>query len=117
MKPLLKLEKAWNEVADLFDKTYFSYDDGSVSHGDWIGDELGGTYEINDYFFSGSDMVTALGMNIPKGTLLAWYEENQAAYEERKECWFCKGLKPSKRFIPNLSYYHYMVQDNFSKKL
>jgi len=115
MNPLLKLEKAWKEVTDLFDKTYFTYEDGDVAHGDWIAEEFGSTYDINGYFFSGGDIITALRLKIPSGTLFKWYDDTLDAHSNRGECERCKGYLPLKTTVPNLKHFYWMTEENFSK--
>lgn len=62
-------EKACNDVATLFAKTYF---------GDpflyWIGGEIGGVMGINDYFFNVDDIVVYLKEKATQEELLAYYD-------------------------------------------
>ena len=52
MKQLKKLEKSIEEFTDYFAMRYF---DVAIYH--WMGDEIGGCVEINDFFFNLTNMV------------------------------------------------------------
>ena len=42
----------------------------------WIGDEIGGIAECNDFYFNLHDIVLDLRMEQPKGSIIDWYYDN-----------------------------------------
>lgn len=62
-------EKACNDVATLFAKTYFG---DPFLH--WIGGEIGGVMGINDYFFNVDDMVMYLAEKATQDEVLSYYD-------------------------------------------
>jgi len=63
-------EMGCEQVADAFVNQYFS----GVSW-EWIGDEVGGTLQVCDYFFGLDDMVIAVKLLPPWELIDEWWDE------------------------------------------
>jgi len=50
----------------------------------WIGDEIGGTIEVNDYFFDTNDMVNFIRYKYSKKKMFAYMDELAENNFERK---------------------------------
>lgn len=93
-----RLDRAINTVVLQFRDKYFTYDDWSVTQPDcidWESDRLSYNWQLGDYFFSLSDIYTALWYDIPEDILLEWYD---ATVDE--------ALKKSWKVIPNLENFY-----------
>jgi len=94
MKILTKWEKATNELANAFRRKYF---DQIGSDYYWIADEIGGTYHINDYFFSLRDMVDFLRYKYSEKDMFDYYD-----YELELEKYNMLNKNKKKKIVVNI---------------
>lgn len=100
----IRLDEQIGDVVDLFVDRYFTYEDWSQPDAeciDWESERLSYNRQFGDYFFSLSDIYTALWYDIPQDILLEWYD---ATVDE--------ALKKSWKVIPNLeNFYKLKLKD------
>jgi hypothetical protein len=80
-KKLAAWQKATNALAQEFCNKYF---DGTLDWR-WTGEDIGGNFEVGDYFFGLSRIVEALEINCSHELLIQFYD-----YE--MECYYDKSL-------------------------
>lgn len=78
---LKKYEKFCNEIVEDFIAKYLEKDLDYY----WIGDEVGDVIACGDYYFSFTDILTALRLEYPVEIFFQWNEESQELFEADKE--------------------------------
>jgi hypothetical protein len=63
-----------------FARKYF----GKDAQARWIGNQPGGTLEVNDHYFSVAHIYEAMKFGITRAQLFAWYEDSLLSPEESK---------------------------------
>ena len=76
-----KYEDACQEVADKFVEKYFR---NTASDMFWVGDEVGGVYVINDYFFGMDNMVDYFRHQYTIKDMFACYDYQLEEYTNKK---------------------------------
>jgi hypothetical protein len=75
-KKLAEWQVVTYELVEEFVKLYFTYEDGSRPDWRWVGDDIGGIVDINDwYLFDLDRIVEAIKYNCSKKILLHYYED------------------------------------------
>ena len=85
MDILTKLNNQLDKLAILFRDKYFSYDDGSKAEINCIGvwdDSMRFNYDFEDFYFSVTDMYTALYYDVPYETLMNWYDYSYECHDK-----------------------------------
>ena len=70
-KKIRKWKKLTDEITSKWIKDYFGLK--SVNP-DWVADEVGGVFELNDYYFGFDTVLKCYELDIPKDTLFSWYD-------------------------------------------
>ncbi len=93
IKSLLEWELCSQRLADYFVKKYF----GKSADWYWIADEVGGTIEVNDFFFDINDIADFIRNKYTTPDLLAFYQElSDNNFERKASIKYWKQLKKIK---------------------
>lgn len=106
---LYRMDRAICDAVSLFVDKYFTYDDWSKTTAecvDWESERLSYNRQFWDYFFSLSDIYTALWYDIPSEILFEWYDTTIDEY-----------LGKTGKTVPNLeNFYKLKIKDDVKKE-
>lgn len=72
------LQDRFEEVCELYVRAFLTkhgfHENGILNDGYWVGDDVGGIYEINDYYISLSDMRADIDEEAPEDMFFEWYD-------------------------------------------
>ena len=73
-------EDACSDLAVEFASKYF----GKDAQARWIGNQPGGTLEVNDHYFSVAHIYEAMKFGVNRAQLFAWYEDSLLNHDNSK---------------------------------
>ena len=77
---LLKWQEVSDELAFFFVEKYFGVDVDFY----WIADDVGGTIEVNDYFFNMSDITDFIKYNYSRKMMFKYYDYALEYHSKKK---------------------------------
>jgi len=84
IKELKTYYEATDALAKAFVKKHFEENDFIEPLQWWVGDDIGGVYCVNDYYFDVDFMTTALKNKATLGQVIDYYDLSLEAYENSK---------------------------------
>lgn len=76
-KEILKWERLTNKITESWIQSYFELSEEDCVLGldyDWVINEVGGIFQVGDYFFNFNDILTCYKLKITREQLFNWYD-------------------------------------------
>ena len=117
-----KWKNLTSEITETWIREYFDWDENEEVQFYWVNDDVGGIFEVSNYYFNFSDVLDCYKHNVTKEDLFKWYDfymESQKVNislarfiispEER--------LKKEEEYLQELKERVILVENKFNKAL